>query len=437
MMLSTNSFSYFLIKFKKNLKFTEEGRFSFGVCVRLGKDGEEGVRLAVFDYTSILIVGIKKYELLIKHEIMRVRLLTVLERLSQKWAGSENRPDNSLWVNDKVQELKKIGPAKAIKLQSAGIITVKDVIEMTTETMKEVSRVSGIGKKTLLDLQDQSQTALPGDSPYPIAFDWVVGNTNPYLARYGDSWRDEIKKVSRSGLTRVKCVTELIIHIDTTTKNAYKDTPYKDNYFWAHDALSQMCDDDAIEWMKEEGYYDRWITPEMKCNEFISVYDEEKKVQLTSRRYKHRPVGNQPELMPLDASLNRDIDCSYDMHVLLTAHLDKEDPRKFRKDTPKHISKAILKLYDPITGVVPRPKRILEDCWRVVSSLKTIVEAGRKIVPGLVNRNGHRNKANQGRKYYPKKKDQVIATMTEMGIFSDVQKIAMEQFADETLNFNS
>ena len=368
---------------------------------------------------------------------MRVRLLTVIERISQKWAGSEKRPEGSLWLNDKVTELKKIGPAKAIKLNSAGINTILDVKGLNEETMKVVSRVSGIGKKTLQDLQQQSQAAVPGDSPYPIAFDWTQGNTNPYLACYGASWREEIKKVSRSGLTRVKCVTELIIHIDTTTKNAYKDTPYKNDYYWAHDALSQMCDDDAIEWMKKEGYYARWITPEMKCNEFIKVYDEEKKVELTSRRYKHRPVGNQPELMPLDASLNRDIDCSFDMHVLLTAHLKRDDPRKFRKDTPKNISKAILKLYDPVTGVVPRPKRILEDCWRVISSLKTIVEAGGKIVPGLVNRNGHRNKVNQGRKYYPRKKDQVIATMTEMGIFSDVQKIAMEQFAEETLNFNS
>jgi hypothetical protein len=179
------------------MKFTEEGHFSFGVCVRLGKDGEEGVRLDVFDYTSKLIVGIKKYELLIKQEIMRVRLLTVTERISQKWAGLEKRPEGSLWLNDKVTELKKIGPAKAIKLQSAGIYTVLDVKRMNEETMKDVSRVSGIGEKTLLDLKEQSNDALPGDSPYPISFDWVEGNTNPYKARYGDSWRDEIKKVSR------------------------------------------------------------------------------------------------------------------------------------------------------------------------------------------------------------------------------------------------
>jgi hypothetical protein len=385
----------------------------------------------------LLIVGIKKYETMIKQEIMRVRLLTVVERISQKWAGSEKRPEGSLWMDDKVTELNKIGPAKAIKLQAAGIHTVLDVNRLNEETMKEVSMISGIGKKTLLDLKNQSEAALPGTSPYPIAFDWTLNTTNPYKARYGDTWRDEIKKVSRSGLTKVKCVTELIIHIDTATKNAFKNTPYKDNYFWAHDALSQMCDDEAIKWMKTKGYYDRWITPEMKLNDLVEVYDENKNVTLSSKRYKGRPVGNQPELMPLDASLNRDIDCSFDMHVLLTAHLKNDDPRKFRKDTPKNISKAILKLYDPITGVVPKPNRIIEDCWRVISSLKTIVEAGGKIVPGLVNRNGHRNKSRKGRKYHPRKKDQVIATMTEMGIFSDVQQIAMEQFAEETLSFNS
>jgi hypothetical protein len=121
--------------------------------------------------------------------------------------------------------------------------------------------------------------------------------------------------------------------------------------------------------------------------------------------------------------------------VLLTAHLEKDDPRKFQKNTPKNISKAILKLYDPVSGVVPKSKRIIEDCWRVVSSLQTIVKAGGKIVPSLVNRNGHRNKNNSGRKYYPRKVDQVIANMDEMGIFKETQRVAIEENLKEAINF--
>ena len=44
-------------------------------------------------------------------------------------------------------------------------------------------------------------------------------------------------------LTRIRCVTDLIQRIDTHTKNAFKGTPFEDDYYWAHDTLSQMCDD--------------------------------------------------------------------------------------------------------------------------------------------------------------------------------------------------
>jgi hypothetical protein len=438
-MLYLNHHSYLRIvnsQFKKSLKFAEEGRFSFGVCVRLNKEGvEEGVRLPVFDYTCKMIYGIKRYEMVIRQEIIRVKSLTIPDRVSQKWAGCENRPAGSIWLCDDVEELKGIGPAKGIKLREAGMKTIQNIKDLNDASMQRVSSISGIGKNLLLTLRAEAETATAGVSPYPIAFDYVEGAENPYEKRYGDNWREEIKKVSRSGLTRIVCVTELIEHIDTHTKNAYKGTPFADNYYWAHDALSQMCDDDAIAWMKQKGYYKRWIKPELGLNDHISFFDEETQCELSSKRYKNRPVGNQPELMPLDASLNRDIDCSFDMHVLLTAHLEKDDPRKFQKNTPKNISKAILKLYDPVSGVVPKSKRIIEDCWRVVSSLQTIVKAGGKIVPSLVNRNGHRNKNNSGRKYYPRKVDQVIANMDEMGIFKETQRVAIEENLKEAINF--
>jgi hypothetical protein len=52
--------------------------------------------------------------------------------------------------------------------------------------------------------------------------------------------------------------------------------------------------------MKANGYFDCWIKPELGCNNVVQVEKPEK----TSTRYRDRPIGNQPELMPLDASLN-------------------------------------------------------------------------------------------------------------------------------------
>ena len=76
----------------------------------------------------------------------------------------------------------------------------------------------------------------------------------------------------------------------------------------------------------------------------------------------------------------------------------------------------------------------MQDCNRVLTSAVAIVQAGGKIIPGLVNRNGHRNKPEgDRRKYHPRKHDQVIKTMDELGIFSSVQKIAMESIAAEAV----
>ena len=86
--------------------------------------------------------------------------------------------------------------------------------------------------------------------------------------------------------------------------------------------------------MREEGYWKHWITPVLECNEVVSVFYPEKEKIITSKRYARQPVRNQPELMPLNASLNWDIDCSLNMHVLLTVDLPNEHPDKFRKDTP-------------------------------------------------------------------------------------------------------
>ena len=51
-----------------------------------------------------------------------------------------------------------------------------------------------------------------------------------------------------------------------------------------------------------------------------------------------------------------------------------------------------MKLSHPETGVVPSSWIIVQDCNHVLDSTVKIAEAGDRIVPGLVNRNGHINK---------------------------------------------
>ena len=388
----------------------------------------------MYDYTCTSILTIGKYEALIKAEIVRVKSLSTTDRISQKWAGSTERPEGTLWKEDPLDKLKGVGKCKCDKLKTAGIMKLQDLCELDDDALRKVQESSRISVKFLKTYQDQARKATDGKSPFPKNFDWVAGNANPYEKRYGSNWRNVIKKVSRSGLTRFRCVTELVEHIDRETAKCFAGTPYAKNYYWSHDALKQMCDKRCTAWMKEKGYYDRWIKPELECNDVVTITTDSGEIK-HNHHYKNRPVGDQPELMPLDASLNWDIDCSLNMHVMMTWHLKQEDPLKFSKATPKEISKGILKIYDPKNGVAPTSKRIIQDVKRVLTSLETIVEAGGKVVEGLVNRNGHRRRKSKGRKYYPKKATPEIMTLKEMGIFEDVQKVAVEHVKQDAANY--
>jgi hypothetical protein len=69
-----------------------------------------------------------------------------------------------------------------------------------------------------------------------------------------------------------------------------------------------MTAKETILWMKAKGYYKRWILPE------LGLHSDDP--ELTS--YLHRPVGNSPEMMPRDASLNQDVHACVGRHAVIT-----------------------------------------------------------------------------------------------------------------------
>ena len=66
--------------------------------------------------------------------------------------------------------------------------------------------------------------------------------------------------------------------------------------------------------------------------------------------YVHRPVGNRPEWMPLDNSLNNDIQMSLSLHCAITAHLEDDDICKFSFRTPSTIVSDVQRIYNNPTG---------------------------------------------------------------------------------------
>ena len=118
-------------------------------------------------------------------------------------------------------------------------------------------------------------------------------------------------------MSKFCCITDLIRFMMREAENLMKGSIHEDNFFIIHDALLLMTAKETIEWMKEKNYYHRWLLP------MNGLQDR--------TPYTGRHVGNSPECMPLDNSLNRYIlhclrfYCVFSRFVLDGEGTDKEE----------------------------------------------------------------------------------------------------------------
>ena len=66
--------------------------------------------------------------------------------------------------------------------------------------------------------------------------------------------------------------------------------------------------------MKEKGYYECWILPQ------LGLHTDDDNL----KQYQGRPVGNSPQNMPWDTSLDKDLHDAVKYHVAATADFPKE-----------------------------------------------------------------------------------------------------------------
>ena len=275
---------------------------------------------------------------------------------------------------------------------------------------------TGLTTAFVRKLHLQALEAEEGDPPTEV--NHLIAD-NPYESRYGEEWKSEIKKVKR--MKKFICVTDLVQHICDETAKAYKGTKHEDDWLFYHDALTQMTDKKTIAWMEEQGLLHRWIRPVLGLNDKIIVIDENGN-EKTSTSYKGRPVGNCPEAMPLDNSLFRDFRTSMDKHVGITSILALDDPLRFSKATPKEVMKTVNRLWDPDTGVSPRPNRIIQDINRLKENFLLIVDADGAIVEGVADRNGHRKGNGPGRSYHERLPPVPAKKVEELELHADAQE---------------
>ena len=105
-------------------------------------------------------------------------------------------------------------------------------------------------------------------------------------------------------------------------------------------------------------------------------------------------MGNIPEFMPWDASLNQDVHetvrrhCAMSRATLRRWLLSRDDARYFLIATPELAAELCTRLLHLITGVALTSKRILEDISGVLLATKIVCEKKGVYVPGLTEQNG-------------------------------------------------
>ena len=92
-------------------------------------------------------------------------------------------------------------------------------------------------------------------------------------------------------MSKLCCITDLIQFMMKEADKLMKGSVQEDDLFIFHDALVLMTAKETINWMKEMNCFRRWLLP-MNGLQDRTPYDG-------------RPVGNSPDFMPLDNSLNR------------------------------------------------------------------------------------------------------------------------------------
>ena len=149
-------------------------------------------------------------------------------------------------------------------------------------------------QQRLRELIRTAKQSKPGACPYTIQDLWK--EDNPYEARYGENWLLKSKKVQL--MQPYMCITDLINHMVSATTKVMKGTKYEGKGLFFHDALSLITAKETVRWMKKNDVYKYWIIPELGCNDIVGT---------NKNCYAKRPVGNSPELMCLDMSLNKDV----------------------------------------------------------------------------------------------------------------------------------
>jgi hypothetical protein len=395
-------------------KYEDESRLAAGVCITVEDGEEKGTRLPAWDYTGRTIMTIPCFQEKREAEMARVRGL----KDGRGWKATEGgAAAGGVFLTDPVADLASVssenGAAEA--LAEAGISDIQDLIEMDLEADEDAD--DSISRLAYCALRAPDDDEAGGDSPGEMELkefqkeasrrclmsrevDYRTGD-NPYKEKHGEGtadvqtgfteyadgarreWEQIIDRVT--AMKRYVCITEMIEHMMEVTEAAYAGTDRPDEWYVYHDALSLMTADETRKWMEKKDYLKRWIVPLHGLNDDISSFGL-------------RPPGNSPELMPMDAYVNRYWHEAVKRHVNWCRGMDDKQKiewkgrdvwRTFSDSTPARQTEGYLRLWDQdsdwdVGGW------ILKDIRRFLTACSSILAEDGSVVHNCSVRNGHR-----------------------------------------------
>ena len=155
-----------------------------------------------------------------------------------------------------------------------------------------------------------------------------------------------------------------------------KGTEYEDNFFFYHDALTQLTDKESINYMQDKGMLKHWILPKAGL--------------LNGTRWANSPLGNSPEFNPLDCNLNRDIHEAARLHILLITSNQKNlgiNEKEYLSTTKQ---KDLAKMYLSVWENHPCSERIITDVTKIPKNFRTVYMSDGCVVKGIGQNDGIR-----------------------------------------------
>jgi hypothetical protein len=326
--------------------------------------------MLAYDYSGKTSISLNERDAERREEISSAQKL----KGGLPWVVS-NREEGQPFLDDLVGEVNVIGDYIAKKLQDVGITTNADLKNMTKQKSDETAAAK-LGRGWSLQILKQYQ-AVASRSEITAPPNLVTNyrkEANPYVAMFGHQlWE---KKIDKSiTLPSSLCITLYTTHIWEQTAFAMHGTNHQDDWLVYRNGLSLMSAKCTVKWMMNtttpdaKKYIDGWTLPELGYNDDIP-------------RFGGRPIGDLPESMPLDNTLNNDLKVSTPINVIDTVPLKEDDKRKFSLSAPKWCSEAIQRIWDfgltakadedKHKGEVPCGSRIVQDVYQAIDSYKII-----------------------------------------------------------------